>query len=94
MINQNVYKRGVLRNVFQFSLQTEPSKIEMFKFFAIVLLFAVVSAQDWRQGVRDTRCPEVNPEFPVLLPGLTCPTFYKCNSGYRCRFFLRLNNSS
>lgn len=64
------------------SFDSNPNK--MFKFFVFVLLLAFVNAQ-WREGVRDSRCPVPNNDFPTFLPGETCETFYKCNSGFRCK---------
>lgn len=57
----------------------------MFKFLILILLICFANAQ-WREGVRDDRCPVLNGDFPTFLPGDDCTSFYKCNSGYRCKF--------
>lgn len=71
-----------------FSLLSEidfASDLKMFKFVALVLFIAMVNAQTWRPGTPDARCPVPNGEYPVLFPGPTCDTFYKCNDGLRCK---------
>lgn len=69
----------------------------MFKSLILLAVFvvaAIAQTTTHRPGHVNPDCPLQNPEIVKKLPGENCCTFYKCDHGLACNYYIEFKCAS